>query len=124
MSLHPLTGSTCLHVREGNLIGSRDCELPQLVWINAMLWVLLVGICAGRKLGKNPLGWSFDILVKIGLEAGWLQGLETQAAPQLQTGRIRKVMLRQRRRKIQGWFCPQCVISTIHRFSARSESPV
>ena len=27
-----------------NLIGPRDCELPQKVWINAVLWVLLAGV--------------------------------------------------------------------------------
>ena len=27
-----------------NLIGPRDCELPQQVWINKVLWVLLAGV--------------------------------------------------------------------------------
>jgi hypothetical protein len=27
-----------------NLIWPRDCELPQQVWINAVLWVLLAGV--------------------------------------------------------------------------------
>ena len=27
-----------------NLIGSHDCELPQQVWINTMLWGLLAGV--------------------------------------------------------------------------------
>ena len=27
-----------------NLIRPRDCELPQKVWINTVLWVLLAGV--------------------------------------------------------------------------------
>ena len=32
------------NVAAPNLIGPRDCEFPQQVWINAVLWVLLAGI--------------------------------------------------------------------------------
>lgn len=33
----------------------------------------------GRKPSKNPLDWSFDFLVKVAVEADWIQGLEIQA---------------------------------------------
>ncbi len=50
MSLHPPPGSTCLHVREENLIVSRDCELPQQVWINVMLWVLFARLMVCKQI--------------------------------------------------------------------------
>lgn len=38
-----------------------------------------VGVLNGRRpLSKDPLDWNFDALVKVALNAGWIQGLETQ----------------------------------------------
>ena len=45
-----------------NLIGPRDCELPQQVWINAVLWVLLAPSLTCKHVlpgsgGSAPCRW-------------------------------------------------------------------
>ena len=61
------------------MIGSAtECQLLIKI-LECDVTPLQADIVSGRgKLSKDPLDWNFDVLIKVALNAGWIQGFETQ----------------------------------------------
>lgn len=68
----------------------------------------------GRRASKNPINWSFDILVKVAVEAGWIQGLEIQV-PQDKTSGLATLIKTHRNSVHPGRFVRDRVFASVGR---------